>query len=293
MRTRNADLILVFVLSILNLVYAFFPIYHTTFIGVALALPLIFVLPGYAVTEVFFKRQTQTSSRFSSTDPIQARRILTTSDRFILSLGSSLAIAIGGGFLLNLLPLGLRATSWAAFLGLLTALLALLAIILRVQRQKGEPPEGQPVHPSRLTPRTLLLFWGAIVIALFSILYSVFSAGQQPHAGFTQFWLVPPSQSQHQCIVQLGVHSFEETPVTYRLNILINGKMVQTWATIALTPRQEWDQSVQITLNVKESAYIKAELYLSNKPEIVYRSVNVLLHSTDDGKGGNVGRCST
>ena len=69
-------------------------------IRIAATLPLVILLPGYALTSALFARQTTEL-------PIG----------LLLSVGLSLAITILEGLLLNLTPWGLQATSWALALG--------------------------------------------------------------------------------------------------------------------------------------------------------------------------------
>ncbi len=288
-------------MSLLTILYAFLPVYHNTIVGTILAIPLIFVLPGYAMTEVLFRQQQTIPAwgRFGSTDTLLKRRTLTNSDRFILSLSLSIVVDIGSGFILNLLPIGLHAVSWAVFLSLLTIVLVLLALLLRLHKYQTERSAQPSVQASEQVSRTervnfraLGLFWLALVVALFSLLYSAFSADQQPRAGFTQLSIVPPTQSEQQCVVQLSVRSFEATSVSYRLNLSVNGKTAQIWASIVLAPHQQWNQAVQVVLNPQEDAYVKAELYRLDRPETVYRSVNLLLRSVSAAKSG-AGHCST
>ena len=52
MRLKNIDLIVILTIVVSNIVCVFFPI-HATAIRVALAVPLVFLLPGYVVHEVF------------------------------------------------------------------------------------------------------------------------------------------------------------------------------------------------------------------------------------------------
>src|SRR5436190_946560 len=113
MRLKNLDLIVTITLAAMNVIWALLPS-RIPIVGIILALPLVFVLPGYTLTETLFHK-----------------RSLDVSHRLVLSLGLSLAIDILGGFILNLLPGGLQALSWAALLGLFTAVFSLVVAYLR------------------------------------------------------------------------------------------------------------------------------------------------------------------
>ncbi len=289
MQRKNVDLIAVIGIGVLNILWAFLP-YHITLVQTVLALPLLFVTPGYTVTEALFKHQPPVSNeRVSSTSSSGMRRSLTVSDRLILSVGLSLSIDIVSGFILNLLPIGLNAVSWAVFLGLLTIILSFLILFLR----RGVPQSDRQPREFRIDIRVGILFWLSIVVVLFSILYSALSAYRQPTSGFTQLWMLPPTQSEQNCAVHLGIHSFEAAPVTYRLTMAVDGKLTESWLSIALTPHQEWNQAVLLTVKNTKSAYVQANLYRLDKPGVLYRSVHLMLHNMSDGKNEKAVSCST
>src|SRR5579859_4259284 len=144
MRLKHPDLLLSTTLALANIAWAFLP-YHLPAIGTVLALPLIFIVPGYTVTAALFHR-----------------RSLDTSYRLLLSLGISISIVIVGGLLLNALPLGLRPSSWSLYLACLTLVFAALVAYLRRKTEPlvSPPPVGTrfiasaptSISASRLTP---------------------------------------------------------------------------------------------------------------------------------------------
>src|SRR5260370_189481 len=113
MHHKNLDIIVGVIVAVLNVVWV---LLHSSVpvVGIILALPLVLVLPGYTLTEVLFRK-----------------RSLNAPERLVLSLGLSLAIDVLSGLFLNVLLVGLQATSWAVLLGLLTVGFSLLAPSLR------------------------------------------------------------------------------------------------------------------------------------------------------------------
>lgn len=256
MRLKNLDLVVMMTIAAMIVVWAVLPI-HFTLIGIILALPLVFVLPGYTLTEAMFYR-----------------RSLDASHRLIFSLGLSLAIDTLSGFVLNLLPGGLQAISWAVFLGLLTTVFSLLAIYLRLRT---------PVNRVRslrfhLNVYGYLLFGLATMIAIFSVLYSTISAAQQRYPDFTQFWMLPAIQAEESCAVHLGIRNFESTSVTYRITMAVNGTQVTLWPSVVLAPQQGWNHLVPIAPGTAKNGYVEAQLYRLDKPQAVYREVHVTLY---------------
>ena len=63
MRLKNLDLIVTLIIVVLNVIWVLLPS-HLPVIGIILSLPLVFVLPGYTLTEALFrKRLLETSHR--------------------------------------------------------------------------------------------------------------------------------------------------------------------------------------------------------------------------------------
>lgn len=293
MRLKHPDLAAVTAIVLANVVWTFLP-FHRSVIGTLLALPLVFIAPGYTLTGALFHR-----------------RLLDRAYRLLLSLGISISIVIVGGLLLNALPVGLRPSSWSLLLALLTLPFAALLAYLR---RKTALPASLPnvgtgfiasaspiVSTLSITPTpdpasvphmaSMRLTWyGWIICALaillmaFSIMFSASSVAQQPHAGFTQFWMLPPNQPGAACAVRLGIQSYELISETYRVAVTANGNQIDAWPSLQLAPRQRWEQSVPIRSIKSGPVYVEARLYLVNTPRIVYREVNVTMYISN-GKG--------
>jgi uncharacterized membrane protein len=261
MRLKNRDLIVTMFIAVMNVLWALIPI-HFTVVGIILALPLVFVLPGYTLTEVLFHKR-----------PFNAFHCL------IFSLGLSLTIDILSGFILNII--GLQALSWATFLGLLTIVLSLLVAYLR----RGIPVSGVQPPKLRLNIYQSVLFGLAVAVAFVSILYSIISAERQPYPGFTQLWMLPAPQHGG-CAISVGIHSFESTSVAYRVTMTTNEAQETTWSSIILAPQQAWQQLVPITLGVDGNTSVDVRLYRLDKPSSVYRQVHLTVHNVK-GQGSD------
>jgi uncharacterized membrane protein len=265
MRLKTLDLIAAGGVVVLNVVWTLLPI-HVPVIGIILALPLVFVLPGYTLTEALFHKRT-----------------LNAADRLLFSLGLSLAVDVLSGFLLNVLPLGLQPVSWAVLLGLLTAVFSLVA----AYRRRGAVGKGTRTLKFRLTLYEGIVFGLAVIIAVLSVLYAVIGAEQQRYPGFTQLWMLPAAQTGKSCAVRLGVQSFEATPQTYRVTMAVNGTQVNTWSPVILAPEQEWEQFVPITPGSTNPVSIEVLLYRSENPRTAYREVHLTFHNPGGG-GSNL-----
>ncbi len=257
MRLKNLDLIVAVTIAGLNVVWALLPS-HVPVIGIMLALPLIFVLPGYTLTQALFHK-----------------RSLGVPARLLFSLGLSVAIDILGGLILNLLPAGLHRISWAVLLGLLTAVFSLPVAYLR----RAAPVSGVRLPGLRFTISSSVLFGLAIVVVALSIAYDAIGVAQQTHPSFTQLWMLPTVQSGKSCAVRLGLRSFESTSVTYRVTMTIEKAQAATWPSVVLAPQGEWDRLVPIPPKITDNVFVEAQLYRVDNPQTVYREVNLTLHS--------------
>src|SRR5437899_10172382 len=98
MRLKNFDLIGVIFLVIINVGWAQLPS-RPLIIGIILAVPLIFVLPGYTLTQVLFRKQSPDQSLDSSNNLILQPSLkigqpVSAVDHIIFSLGLSMAIDV-------------------------------------------------------------------------------------------------------------------------------------------------------------------------------------------------------
>ena len=158
-------------------------------------LPLAFILPGYAIVAALFAGR-----------PLKLPLLLS------LSLGLSLATLAVGGLLLNLLPGGLRAGSWAALLTLVVLAAARAAALRRGRR--AEPKRG----PARFRPGrggAILLAAGAIAATAAIVLTFTTVAGK--HAiGYTELWM-RPLHGRAEAALRVGVGSDEQARTHYKL----------------------------------------------------------------------------
>lgn len=276
MRLKHPDLLLTTVVALANVTWAFLP-FRLPVIGTVLALPLVFITPGYTLTGALFHR-----------------RSLDGTYRLLLSLGISVSIVIVGGLLLNALPVGLRPSSWSVLLALLTLLFAALTAYLRRKTALSAshltplpgiaPTPGIESHPYPASFRLRWYGWIvcalAVLVMVFSIVFSASSVAQQPHTGFTQFWMLPSNQPGAGCSVYLGIQSYEAASETYRVAVTANGNEESVWPSIQLAPQQRWDQLVPIHSIHNGPVYVEARLYRADNPEVVYREVNVSMYVT-------------
>lgn len=270
MRLNNKDIFVAVIIAVLNVLWALLP-NRSSVISIILVLPLVFVVPGYMLTQGLFHN-----------------RSLDVPRQLVFSIGFSFVIDIFSGFLLNLLPTGLRALSWATLLALLTTAFSLLVFYLR----KRTTFKRASVPRLHFTIKDSVLLGFASLIVCFAVLYSVISAIQQPRPGFTQLWMTPQVQAGKGCAVQVGMQNFETTSTAYRITVTTNGKQLTSWPSIILAPQQKWQQVLPIISDATDTLYVEAQLYRLDQQQTTYRSVHLTLTNTAESTNGKKRTCN-
>ncbi len=314
MRIKNRDLVVAISIAALNMIWTQIP-HRPLLVGIIFALPLTFILPGYTLTQVLTSKRSaaQTLDAHSSMprSGLKKGRSVDGIDQLVLTLGLSLAVDVLVGFALNVFPSGLQAQSWALALGLFTTLFALLAVFLRrrhtVQVASVPGPRitlrkvrlvADPSAPVQVTnvpgPRITIfdaLLVGLVLLVATTAIWSAIIRPLEPQSSFTQLWMLQANQASKSCAVSIGVQSFESTPVTYQVVVLVNSTQIGSWASIVLAPRKEWLQSVQVIPNLSHSMSsmsIEAQLYRVDKSNTVYRNVHLTFYIAAGSKNGPV-----
>jgi Protein of unknown function (DUF1616) len=263
MRLKNIDLIVGLAIVILNIVCMLVPL-SPIWLDTILALPLIFVLPGYVLTEALFYR-----------------RKIAGSHRLVLTFGLSIAIVILSGLLLNLLVPGLQRVSWVVCLSLCIVVGICIVMIRR------EKVEEQQIRIRWLRVYEYILFCLALGGIIFALNYASEGVVQQPHPGFTQLWVLPVGGSR--CAVSLGIHSFELSPVAYSLSVTANGVLVPTQMPSVLKVGEQVERTIELPQAAMrgDTIDVRAQLYRLDEQGEMYRSVNIMLYRS----GGVIGQC--
>ncbi len=278
MRVKNLDLIVGICVVGINVAWTQVP-NHLVVLGIILVLPLTFLIPGYTLTQILFRGRLSAQSYTSYRELIlqsgsKLRQPVGIIDQIVLSLGLSLAIDVLVGFGLNILPIGLQASSWALALGLLTAVFTLIAAFLR-QKNTARSASTPRVH---VTINHGMLLGMAIVVTIASVWLAVIRP-LNPQPSFTQLWMLPAKNNG--CSVTIGVQNFETTSVTYRVEMTINNTHTNSWTSILLSPQQKWSQPVAVTPGKVSSLYIQTLLYRTDKPGTVYRNAHIKIPRCD------------
>ncbi len=171
-------------------------------VALAFAAPLALLLPGYAITAAAF-----------------ARRRLEWPHFLLLSLGLSLATLALGSLVLDYVPGGVRALSWA----ILLLLVVLNGCRVAALHRKGPAPFRWPQLRLRLRAWEAGLLLGGFAAAVAAIVLASATVPARNALGYTQLWILPKAGSNGS-EARIGVGSQEQSPVDFDLRIRVGGR---------------------------------------------------------------------
>ncbi len=252
MRRNAVDLLVVMSVAVVATALAFIPIGWIP-LRIALAIPLVLFLPGYALTAALFPT-----------------RALDLAERLAFILGLSLAGTVLGGVALNLTPWGLEARSWAILLSSVTLGAGVVALV----RRRGYPEANACPVSIGINVRQAILFGLAVLIAVTAVGVASVGASRQQSSRFTQLWILSANQADRDA-VQLGIRSMERTHVTYRLVLTTGGTIIEEWPAIDIAPGGEWETTVILPAAQPGISPVEASLYRLDSSESIYRHVTL------------------
>ncbi|HEV7482390.1 MAG TPA: DUF1616 domain-containing protein [Solirubrobacterales bacterium] len=231
---------------------------------VLLALPLTMFLSGYAISAAIFARR-----------PLPRRQFL------LLSVGLSLAVLALGTLVLNYVPGGIRAGSWA--------LLLFLVVLGCCRGAAVRRPRGASAPVSWALPQVsaaqagLLALGGVAAIAAIVLAFTPLAATNA--TGFTELWIHPLSGDNG---VRIGVGSAERDDASYRLVVNFGGSREVT-REVELRPGQREVLALGESAAASAPAAIPVTATLfkqdSANPDRPFRQVSTWLGPAEGGTG--------
>jgi uncharacterized membrane protein len=211
------------------------------------ALPLVFVVPGYALTVMLFPKR-----KFGYPELLA------------YSLGLSLVADILGGLVINATSQGLNVSSWTLWLGAVTLCSSIIAALRR-------PPDFNPgwrlLRLNLSVPQGLMLGL-SVIVAVSAIMLARDRA--TPSSSFTELWVLPATTVDPNGI-QFGVRNLESAKMEYSLEVKEGNEIVYT-ASIDLLPGETWTRAMVLQIPRNE---VQVLLYRADNPAQVYREVSL------------------
>jgi hypothetical protein len=213
-------------------------------IRLILSLPLVCFLTGHAVLR--------------AVKPVQTAGPL---EHWVFSAGVSIAVGVGGGFLLNIASM-LNPVGWAIWLIAVNGVAAVIAL-----RQPYEP-FVLPKLP-RIRAWHALAFCAAVGITAGSYVMAGHVINTFHEFKYTEFWLVPePTPGK----MVVGVQCNESEAEEYDVEVIADKTMIAAWHSIDIVPGKKWFQEITVGLNQRR---VEAKLYRT-RDHALYRKVSAL-----------------
>lgn len=224
----------------------------SAFLRVTLGLLLVLVLPGYALTEMLFRRWQ-----------------LTRTERLLYILGGSLTVATLGALALHQLPIGLHTTGW---LGLFVGVILVGTLLSGLKRQPVASDSPLRLPRLRIGFNQLLILAIAVGVAGIAVKTAYRPVPTQGLSGYTLLWLNPTTTAANSRL-QLGISNHEFVPTAYKLQLKVDDQLAQEWPSLALAVNGRWEAELAVPATELAQHQVTAELYRLDQPDVLYRHV--------------------
>lgn len=227
----------------------------------AFALPLVLLLPGYAIAVATFVGR-----------PLGPPQLL------LMSIALSLMVLALGGVLLTYLPGGIRPLSWAL---LLLAIVVGASTVCALRRSVPQSRLELWRPPSLRWPQAALI--GAGGLATLAALILAFTTLPAKNAlGYSELWMLPRADGAG---IRVGVNSQEQGDVEYRLRVAFGSGNTAIDREFSLEPGEERVLSFNTPPDAKGSPVaVNAALLRQDRPSAIYRRVSGFAPSPKAGQ---------
>jgi uncharacterized membrane protein len=223
----SRDLQATVVVALMGLILAFLG--GDGWLKAVLLLPMVLVLPGYALTAAFFPPGS-----------------IPAAERAVYTVMLSIAVTGVGGMLVEVF-VGLEPRSWAALLFLATLSASWLA--QRRRRHGASEPASTQIEVGRLNPLSLLLLAAAVGLAAVSLSTAIGDAREgRDDAHFVGLWALPHKSpgTGGAGAVSIGVLNHEGRPVSFRLRVTREGNTLVN-RPLRLGRGREWSMLLRVS----------------------------------------------
>ncbi len=254
MQRQSNDLFAVMVVAVLSAMLAVV-LPAGSIVRLIFALPLVFFLPGYAITAALL--------------PL---RSFGNAERLLFSLGVSVAATALGGLILNLTAWGLQTSTWAVALAMIVLLASAIAWLRR--KPEGATTAVQIERHFNLRFRDGLFAGLAVLVMGAAVGLTRLPVSPNGVTGYTQLWMIPANPGNSN-VFYLGIKSAEFTETRYRLRVSVGDQVVQEWPALGLKPGETWETAIRLLGDQFGTGSIVAYLYKLDDPETIYRHVRL------------------
>lgn len=230
-------------------------------VAMLFTIPLVLLYPGYALIAALFP--------YSGLD---------RPSRALLCVSLSVTLTILTGFIVNRLPLGLYAGSWAISLWFVTIAACIVAFLRRLFAPASQQALNQSLAEQcqniRIPIQQLALVGGAILLCIAGLVLAQYEAQRQPPANTVQLWLLPMPQAG-KATLRLGLDSIGSASGRFKVMLMRDGVALKQWE-LNISPGERWETVVELQPGIIPQA-IDAQLYRTDEPGKLYRNVRFWL----------------
>ena len=278
----SKDLLIIFLTTILTVIFILTPKLNDTVIRTILGLFLILFIPGYSLIAALFPKK-------DDLDGIE---------RAALSFGLSIAITPLIGLALNYTPYGIRLTPILISLSAFTIIMVVIAYFRRRRVSEGEKffvnfggfynsIKGMFKGESKTSKILSIVLIISILLAIGTTAYIIIKPKQGET--FTEFYILGPggqasnyptnlTVGQNASVI-IGIVNHEQKTVNYNLVITSNGNVMSD-QNITLTNGNKTEIPYTFTANTAGNKEIQFLLYKLPDNTNIYRSLHLFIHVT-------------
>ena len=212
------------------------------------AMPLVVVLPGYAVMAAWFPK-----------------RLIKYPGNALFVITLSISITCLAGLGLHLTPWGINTHTWVAALGGIVLINLVIALFW------GDFSFSYPVSRAPKLPLYQgMLIACAVIISFLALELGREGARQQYTADITHMWMLPGESNDS---MQMGVKNLDDETVSYKLVIRDGTSVIEE--SFELEPSKTWEKDYNMLVGAKREVF--AYLSRLDRPHQVNRSTSLWL----------------
>lgn len=275
------DILLIFIATILCVIFIITPVLSGTTTRIILGLIFILFLPGYSLISALFPKKND----------------LDKVERIALSFGLSIAVTVLMGLLLNYTPFGIRLIPCLFSLSIFTALMGSIAYIRRWKVPKGDRFTIKFQHYFNYIPRVFkqkskidkYLSIVLIISIIFAISMTVYSiTTPKPDEKFTEFYILGSHGKASDYPTNLtvgkkgtilvGIVNHEYNQITYNIVLKLNGKTIKN-ENISLSHNEKLEKRYTFNASQKgKNQKLEVLLYKLPNNFNVYKSLHLWIN---------------
>ena len=279
-RFVTKDLLIIFLTTLIAIIFIVTPKLNETIIRTILGLFLILFIPGYSLIAALFPKK-------EDLDGIE---------RAALSFGLSIAVTPLIGLALNYTPWGIRLTPILISLSIFTFLMVFIALLRRMRVPEGEKfyvdfggffssVKGMFKGESRTSKLLSIILILSIILALATTAYVIIKPKQGET--FTEFYILGPGGNasgyptnltvRQNASVIIGIVNHEQKTVDYNLVVTSNGTVINN-QNITLTNGNKTEIPFTFAENSTGNKTVQFLLYKLPDNTNIYRSLHLFVN---------------